>query len=229
MKDSFVVYTRHMKHIQKLTDEQAGQLFKALYAFSVGEQPPELDTATDILYSIITEQMQFDSDKWESTKEARRLAGLKSAEARANKVEQKPTKPNKTEQESANSTVSVSVPVSVSVSGNDIEEKPAPAPKKKKEEPIKFPSGEFMNVLLSAEEQSKLAERYGNKVTDEYVNKLSGYMKSKGVKYKDHYATILNWIRKDNVPEKTATATGGDLMARAERLLADKQAKRINR
>ena len=96
-----------------------------------------------------------------------------------------------------------------------------PKPKKpKKEEPIKFPSGEFMNVMLTAEEQSKLVERYGHKATDEYVNKLSGYMRSKGTKYKDHYATILNWMRNDHVPQMDAPIkTGSDLLDRAAKML----------
>ena len=35
-----------------------------------------------------------------------------------------------------------------------------------------------------------------------YIEKLSSYIASKGKKYKSHYATILNWSRKDiNAPD----------------------------
>ena len=53
--------------------------------------------------------------------------------------------------------------------------------------------GEFNNVLLTDEEYHKLEQ--ANLLT--YIDKLSSYIASKGKKYKSHYATILNWSRKD--------------------------------
>jgi len=59
--------------------------------------------------------------------------------------------------------------------------------------------GEFQNVKLSKEEYHKLEQ--ANLLP--YIEKLSSYMASKNKKYKSHYATILNWSRKDraNTPE----------------------------
>ena len=59
--------------------------------------------------------------------------------------------------------------------------------------------GEFKNVKLSKEEYHKLEQ--ANLLP--YIEKLSSYMASKNKKYKSHYATILNWSRKDkaNTPE----------------------------
>lgn len=50
--------------------------------------------------------------------------------------------------------------------------------------------GEFNNVFLSVDEKLK--------VSDLEIQKLSTYIESKGAKYKSHYATILNWRRKDD-------------------------------
>lgn len=58
--------------------------------------------------------------------------------------------------------------------------------------------GEFKNVKLSDEEYKKLKD----KNLLDYIEKLSSYMKSKGKRYKSHYATILNWSRKEQ-KEKT--------------------------
>ena len=59
--------------------------------------------------------------------------------------------------------------------------------------------GEFKNVKLTKEEYHKLEQ--ANLLP--YIEKLSSYMASKNKKYKSHYATILNWSRKDkaNTPE----------------------------
>ena len=58
--------------------------------------------------------------------------------------------------------------------------------------------GEFNNVKLTKEEYHKLDQ--ANLLP--YIEKLSSYIASKGKKYKSHYATILNWSRKDiNAPD----------------------------
>lgn len=58
--------------------------------------------------------------------------------------------------------------------------------------------GEFQNVLLTENEYRKLEK--SNLLS--YIEKLSSYIASKGKKYKSHYATILNWYRKDNPNSK---------------------------
>ncbi len=61
--------------------------------------------------------------------------------------------------------------------------------------------GEFKNVLLTVDEHQKIGERFGIRTAIEKIEALSTYKKSKGKTYKDDYATILNWARKDgNVP-----------------------------
>ena len=60
--------------------------------------------------------------------------------------------------------------------------------------------GEFENVKLTDAECTKLEERLGDKGRDAYIERLSGYIQQKGVRYKSHYATILNWWRKDGEP-----------------------------
>lgn len=57
--------------------------------------------------------------------------------------------------------------------------------------------GEFKNVLLTDEEYKKLEEK--NALSQ--IENLSSYMASIGKKYKDHYATILNWNRRDKRKE----------------------------
>lgn len=68
---------------------------------------------------------------------------------------------------------------------------------KNKKEIIKEKYGEFENVLLTKEEFDKLKSRLSEQ-TDSYIERLSNYIASTGKRYKSHYATILNWIQKDN-------------------------------
>lgn len=64
--------------------------------------------------------------------------------------------------------------------------------------PIKHKYGEYKNVLLTDNELTKLKERFTD--WQERIENLSIGIASKGYKYKSHYATILNWARRENQP-----------------------------
>lgn len=55
--------------------------------------------------------------------------------------------------------------------------------------------GEFGNVALTEEEYVKLQTAYPD--YQDRIERLSAYIASTGKRYKSHYATILNWARKD--------------------------------
>jgi hypothetical protein len=67
-----------------------------------------------------------------------------------------------------------------------------------KENITRAPHGEFKNVFLSDGEHGKLLERFGAEKTKDLIESLSLGIQSKGYKFKDYYATILNWERRDN-------------------------------
>lgn len=56
--------------------------------------------------------------------------------------------------------------------------------------------GEYQNVLLSDTDLEKLKTEFPTD-WEERIERLSYYMESKGVSYKNHLATIRNWARKD--------------------------------
>jgi hypothetical protein len=66
----------------------------------------------------------------------------------------------------------------------------------KNDKNIKNIYGEFQNVKLTDAEFEKLKASFPD--YQERIERLSAYIASTGKKYKSHYATILNWARKDN-------------------------------
>ena len=52
-------------------------------------------------------------------------------------------------------------------------------------------------VFLSNKEYQKLTEQLEERKRDEMIETLNNYIGSTGKKYKSHYYTILNWIRRD--------------------------------
>ncbi len=77
-------------------------------------------------------------------------------------------------------------------SGTEADQKEGP---EKKDKPVKHKYGEYKNVLLTDEEVEKLKEYEPN--YEKWIEVLSRYIGSHGKKYKSHYITIRNWIRKD--------------------------------
>ena len=72
--------------------------------------------------------------------------------------------------------------------------------------------GSKKNVFLTDEEFAKLHERFLD--ADQKIENLSLGIASKGYKYKDHYATILNWARRDSekqTPQKPQETSFGDI------------------
>ena len=58
-------------------------------------------------------------------------------------------------------------------------------------------------VRLSKEEYKKLCDKFGKSGADERIENLSLYIQSKGDKYRSHYATILNWDRREAIESKS--------------------------
>ena len=67
---------------------------------------------------------------------------------------------------------------------------------KKKNDFIRPYLGEFENVKLTSKEYEKLKINF-NHLYKEKIENLSHYIESKGDKYRSHYATILNWDRRE--------------------------------
>ena len=77
-----------------------------------------------------------------------------------------------------------------------VKESTEETPARKKEKPQKHQHGKFKNVLLTDEELEKLREKFPD-TYEAMIDRLSYGIESKGYKYKSHYATILNWYRRD--------------------------------
>ena len=65
------------------------------------------------------------------------------------------------------------------------------------------PYGKFGNVLLTDAEVEELEREYGKDKTTDYIERVGFSMESKGTKYKNHYATILDWMKKDGIKSRT--------------------------
>jgi len=59
-------------------------------------------------------------------------------------------------------------------------------------------------VYLTKDEYDKLTDKFGTGTQDK-IQALNDYLGSKGVRYKSHYHTILNWARRDDTKRVIST------------------------
>ena len=112
MKDSFILYTEQKEVVDKLTDEQAGKLFKAIYEYAETEQMPQLDSLLDIVIIPFKQSIDRNTEKWEEIKKKRSEAGRIGAEIKKQK-QAKEANAKFAKQSTANQAVNVNVPVNV--------------------------------------------------------------------------------------------------------------------
>lgn len=85
------MYTEYLKHVQKLSMEQRGELFTAILSYASGEEMPELDLATDMIFGVIQERIDRDTalylEKVQKRVEAGKLGGRPKANGFSEKHE----------------------------------------------------------------------------------------------------------------------------------------------
>jgi hypothetical protein len=90
-KKSFLLYTDVHFTVKKLTNEQAGILFKHILSYVNDENPITNDTIIDLVFEPIKQALKRDLRKYEGIIKERsyagRLGGVKSGEVRRNKKE----------------------------------------------------------------------------------------------------------------------------------------------
>lgn len=86
----FKIWTRWNNGITKLTNTKAGELLKAMISFSIdGTEPKFKDSQLEMLWLLISDQMQADRQKYIDQVTKNRLAGKTSAKNRAEKKSKK--------------------------------------------------------------------------------------------------------------------------------------------
>lgn len=84
-KDTFILYTEQKEVIDKLSDEQAGKLIKAIYEYVETGEMPSLDNVLDLVIIPFKQNLDRNADKYEETKKKRSEAGKLGAEIKKQK------------------------------------------------------------------------------------------------------------------------------------------------
>lgn len=106
MKDSFILYTEQKAVIDKLTDEQAGKIIKAIYEYVETEKMPKLDSMLDIIIIPFKQNLDRNREKYNKISEIRAKAGAKGGKQKK-QMQTKESKCNDNDNENVNVNVNV--------------------------------------------------------------------------------------------------------------------------
>ncbi|MCC8099768.1 MAG: DUF6291 domain-containing protein [Clostridiales bacterium] len=86
MKESFIVYHEIAAQTATMTDEQVGQLFRAMLCYSMGGEPEFSSPLVSLAFSFVKPTMERDKRKYEAVCEAHREAGRKGGRPRKHPI-----------------------------------------------------------------------------------------------------------------------------------------------
>ncbi len=192
-KSSFVLYTEYLRHIQKMSMDQRGELFTAILCYAAGESVPELDAAADMAFSFIRERMDRDNAAYMEKVEKRREAGKLGGRPKANAYDENQTKAKKANGFSEKQNNPDTVPVTDTVPVIE---------KESKEKSMRFSPPTRQNVAEYCAEKGYSGfdvERF----LDYYTS--NGWMVGKN-KMRDWKAAVRNWARAGAAPKPKNTS-----------------------
>lgn len=120
MKDSFILYTEQREVINKLSDEQAGRLIKAIYEYVETEKMPELDSLLDIVIIPFKQNLDRNKEKYNKISEIRAKAGAKGGKQKKQlQTEESKCNDNDNVNDNVDEDVDDNEDVNVNVNDND--------------------------------------------------------------------------------------------------------------
>ena len=193
-KNSFILYCDIGQHLELLSDEDAGLLFKGIVHYADTGEPPQLPPMAAMAFSFIRAQIDRDQEKWNTTREKRRVAGksggLKSGESRQRSNEAKEANASNPKQNEADEAdnVNVTVPVTGNVPVTVINREKTDKPPR----PRFTPPSTDDAITYFCEQGSSAAE--AKSFLDYYA--ANGWKVGGRATMKNWQAAARNWIRR---------------------------------
>ena len=193
-KNSFILYCDIGQHLELLSDEDAGLLFKGIVHYADTGEPPQLPPMAAMAFSFIRAQIDRDQEKRNTTREKRRAAGksggLKSGESRQRSNEAKEANASNPKQNEADEAdnVNVTVPVTGNVPVTVINREKTDKPPR----PRFTPPSTDDAITYFCEQGSSAAE--AKSFLDYYA--ANGWKVGGRATMKNWQAAARNWIRR---------------------------------
>lgn len=220
-KKSFILYADYIKHIAKLTDEEAGRLFKAIFNYVNSGEIPNLDGMAAMAFSFISNQLDNDLQKYEEICKKR----AENIKKRWDKTRENPKEnsnfcnTNDTNEYNCNfcntnDTDNDSDSDIDNVNDSDIDSGSVLHNIR--------PRGKHNTINITQNQYDDLCDKYGQAVINQYINRIDEYLfENKKKPYSNHYQTIIKWLESDKIKPLSSASTSYDFDAIFQKALED--------
>ena len=200
---SFVLYCDWEDIIEELTDEEVGQLFKAIFAYVNREDVVHFDgrSGVGVAFKTICKQIDVNRRKYEQIVEKRRNAANKRWKNKSDDMQNNAKNANAyfaMHNVNVNENENENDNVSVNVNGNERNENV--------NDNVSPSADDFSAVELSADQLNSLVSFSSRPLVDFYIAKARDWQVKHKRKYKDAYSTIKGWIQ----AEKAKTSVSSE-------------------
>lgn len=196
-KKSFILYVDLIHTIEKLPNEDAGELFKHILRYVNDKNPTTENILVDVTFEPIKQQLKRDLKAWEGSKEEKSIAGIKGnlkrwnsdlyeqvvsgkitlEEAQSIAEHRRTSQPDKVPSQSV-AKIAVNDNVNVNVNDN------------------KDIYMSFKHLKITKAECIKLNENYTKEQIDTVLESIQNYKGNS--KYVSLYLTAKNWLKKEH-------------------------------
>ena len=223
-KKSFILYADYIKHIRRLSDEDAGRLFKAIFDYVNEGKLPDLDGMAAMAFSFIANQLDTDLQKYEETCK-KRSENIKKRWEKANKCQNQTDSTADTKDTNEYKCIFCNTNDTDNGIDSDIDieneidiENDSDSGSVLHNNTVPVPGTTTTNVHLTEKQYNDLCGKYGKEIIDRYIAKIGQYLDSNGKKpFPNHYETIVKWLTSDNIqPKRQPSFDIGRIMEHAK-------------
>ena len=204
-RKSFIIHIDSLEILDKLTDEQAGKLFRAIKAHHTGEELA-LDLTTDLVFTPFKSQFERDDEKYNKIVERNKNNGLKGGRPKTQDNPEEPKEPTGLSGNPEEPKKADSVNGSASVNGSKSESEKdktlispigEPATKKPKSKKIEFEESKVVDVWndLGCVRHNKITKAARGSIEKSYKEYLSDCKKS-DKEPQEATDWIINYLKK---------------------------------
>ena len=210
-KKSFILYADYIKHIAKLTDEEAGRLFKAIFDYVNSGEIPDLNGMAAMAFSFISNQLDTDLQKYENVCKKR----VESAKKRWRKDDEAEDINDSNIGECKRMQMHTNAVTCINLhSDNDIDSGNVLHNIR--------PRGKHNTINITQNQYDELCGKYGQAVINQYINRIDEYLfENKKKPYSNHYQTIIKWLESDKIKPLSFASTSYNLDAIFQKALED--------
>lgn len=185
-KKSFLMYTSYLDNVAFLSDEEAGQLLKAIYAFVNGDEVPELERVVQVTFNPIKSHLERDMEKYKDICRKRSENIQKRWEKRKNTNEYNCIQTDSNYTDNDNENENVNVNDNVNENGND-------NVNENDNEIIKFGT----TIEMTGQQYRQLCGKYGKDETDRYIRMVDKYIPICTARViESPYEELVSWLER---------------------------------